>query len=124
MGHFGQTWHTTFKATLNQMFSVVNRKLERITNKAHICGNSQTYGGKPFDQRPSTAFSLHKVDNPYSVTFLIETPTFEWYVVWCSAKNAYEKDMRSTEIGLHAHNLISILGSTVNIMAVNYMTNQ
>ena len=26
------------------------------------------------------------IDTPYSVTFLIGTPIFEWYVVWCAPR--------------------------------------
>ena len=43
-----------------------------------------------------------KVDNPYSVTFLIRTPVIEWYVVWCGTKNGYQKGMCLKEVGLHA----------------------
>ena len=28
----------------------------------------------------------YKVDNPYLVNFLIETPIFAWYVIWCGSK--------------------------------------
>ena len=36
--------------------------------------------------------SLHeapKVDVPNLVTYLNETPMFEWNVVWCGSKNGY-----------------------------------
>ena len=36
---------------------------------------------------------VNKVDNPYSVTFLIRTPIFEWYVVRFASKNGYQKDV-------------------------------
>ena len=32
-----------------------------------------------------------KVDVPNSVTFLNQTPIFEWYVMWCGSKNGSKK---------------------------------
>ena len=52
-----------------------------------------------------------KVDNPHSVTFLIEVPIFEWYMIWCGSKNGYQKDTCSKEIGLLAQNMINVLNS-------------
>jgi hypothetical protein len=37
-------------------------------------------------------------------------------VARCGAKNGYQKDMSSKEIGLHAHNLYCIINSIVNII--------
>ena len=45
-----------------------------------------------------------KVDNPYSDTFLIRTPVFEGYVVWCGSKNRDQKGMCLKEVGLNAQN--------------------
>ena len=33
--------------------------------------------------------------------FLIRTPIFEWFVVWCGSKNGYQTYMFLKEIGLH-----------------------
>ena len=52
--------------------------------------------------------------NPYSVTFVIYTLIFQWYVVKCGSKNNHQKGMCFTEIGLQAKNMITILGSIVN----------
>lgn len=60
--------------------------------------------------------SLHKVDNPYLVSFVIRTPIYKWYVIWCGFKNRYQKDVCSNEIGLHAQNWTTFLGSIVNII--------
>ena len=54
-----------------------------------------------------------KVDTPNLVSFLNQTPIFEWYMVRCGTKNGYIKDMYSKEIGLIAHNMIAILLSSV-----------
>ena len=35
---------------------------------------------------------------------------FEWYVVGCGFENGYQKDVYFKEIGLRAHNMITILG--------------
>lgn len=58
-----------------------------------------------------------KVGSPCSVIFLSRTHILKWYVVWCSSKNRYQKDiMFSLEIGLRAPNMITILGLLVNII--------
>ena len=49
------------------------------------------------------------VDAPKLIIYLLCTPVFEWYVVWCGYKNKYEKDICLKEIGLHAQNMITIL---------------
>ena len=51
-----------------------------------------------------------KVDNSHSVAFLIKTPVIESYVVWCDAKNRYQKDMCLKEIKGHVQNKIPIPG--------------
>ena len=57
-----------------------------------------------------------KVDVPNSVSDLNQTPTVEWYVVRCGSLERYQKDMCLKETGLHAQNMITILGSIVNII--------
>ena len=60
-----------------------------------------------------------KVDVPNLVTYLNQTPIFEWYVVWCGSENEYQKHMSLKEIGLRAQNMINILNSIiVNIIMV------
>lgn len=36
-------------------------------------------------------FDTIEAHNPCSITFLIGTPTYEWYVAWCVAMNGYSK---------------------------------
>ena len=43
-------------------------------------------------------------------------PMFEWYVIWCGCKDGYHKDMCLKRVRLHAQNMITILGSIVNII--------
>ena len=58
-----------------------------------------------------------KVGNPYPVTFLTRTPIFEWYVVWCGFKDIYHKGIMCLKDNkLHAQKIITIPGSTVNII--------
>ena len=57
----------------------------------------------------------YQVDDPYLVAFLTKTPIFEWYVVRCGSKNGYQKHMCFKEIGLCAHDLITILSSIVSL---------
>ena len=47
---------------------------------------------------------------------------FERYVVWYGFKNRYHKDTWLKEIGLLALNMITILGSIINIIGKAYMT--
>ena len=61
-----------------------------------------------------------KVDVPDSVTFLIRTPIFEWYVDWYGSKNKYQKGTCSKEIGLYSY-MITILGSIVHIIGRTYL---
>ena len=51
-----------------------------------------------------------------TLTYLNQTPIFEWYVIRFSSKNKYQKDMCLKESELHAQNMITILGSIVSIM--------
>jgi hypothetical protein len=62
-----------------------------------------------------------KVNNPYLVVFLIRSPTFEWYVVWCGIKNEYQKFICLNEVGLRAQNMITILDARTNVMEGTYM---
>ena len=64
----------------------------------------------------------HKVNMPKSNTTLIWTPMFEWYVVWCGSKNWHPKEICLNEIGLRAQNMLTILGSRVNMIGGTYMT--
>ena len=57
-----------------------------------------------------------KVDNRYSVTFLVRKPIFESHVDRCTSKNKYQKGMYLTNIELCAQNLITLLDSTINII--------
>jgi hypothetical protein len=50
---------------------------------------------------------------PNLVTSLNQILRFEWYVVTCDPNNGYQKDMCPKEIGLHARDMITILGSAV-----------
>ena len=43
-------------------------------------------------------------------------PIFEWYVVRCDPKTKYQNDMCIKETRLCAQNMITILGSIVNII--------
>ena len=56
------------------------------------------------------------------VAYLNRTPIFEWYVVWCGSNNKFKKDTCLQEIGLRAQNLITILGSFVNMIVRTRMT--
>ena len=51
---------------------------------------------------------LNKVDAPNLVTYLNQTPIFEWCVARFGSKNGYPKDMSLEEIGLRAENMIII----------------
>jgi hypothetical protein len=62
-----------------------------------------------------------KVRRPYSATFLSEYPIFQWCVVRCGSKDGHQKEISLIEIGLHAQNLLAILGSIVNIIGETYM---
>jgi hypothetical protein len=54
-----------------------------------------------------------------------QTLNFAWYVVRCEACNKHHKDMRIKEIiELHAHKMLDILGSIINMMGGIYMTTQ
>ena len=48
-----------------------------------------------------------------SITFV-----FQWYMLRYDSKKGYEKNMCSKEIGLHAQNMIIILGLVFNTIVV------
>ena len=49
-------------------------------------------------------------------------PIFEGYVIGCGFKDGHWQDMCWKEIGLHAQNMLTIIGSIVNVIGVTYMT--
>jgi hypothetical protein len=57
-----------------------------------------------------------KAEVPNYNTTIIWTPIFEWYVVGCGSKNRHQNDTYFKEIGLHARDLITILGAIVNVI--------
>ena len=57
-----------------------------------------------------------RVDVPNSNTTIIQTPILDWYVVKCGSKNRHQKDMCSKYIGSLAQNMLTILGSKVNMI--------
>ena len=57
---------------------------------------------------------LFKIDMPNSITYLNRTFTFVWYAVRCGFKNGYHRNMCLKKYGLHAQNMVTILGSLVN----------
>ena len=65
-----------------------------------------------------------KVDVPNLVTYLYQTPIFEWCLVRCRSQYWHMKDACLKEIGLRAHVILIILGSIVNIIGARgtYMT--
>ena len=58
----------------------------------------------------------HKVDMPNSITSLDQTPMFESYVNKCDSNNGYQNGVCLREIGPHAQNMLSIIGSIFNII--------
>ena len=51
-----------------------------------------------------------------SVSYINRTSIFEWYVVRYASRNGRHKDVCLNEIGLCAHNMLTILGSIINII--------
>ena len=48
---------------------------------------------------------------------LIQSPIFEWSMVWCGAKSGYPKGiMCLEEIGWFARNMITTMSSMVNLI--------
>ena len=69
----------------------------------------------PFNPHIGAPFQVI-VDVPNLNIAIIWIPVFEWYVDLrsISKKNGHQKDICLEEIGLHAQNMLSILGSIVN----------
>jgi hypothetical protein len=53
---------------------------------------------------------------PNLVTHRNLTPIFEWYVVQCDPKTKYQNDICIKVTRLRAQNMLTILGSIVNII--------
>ena len=53
---------------------------------------------------------------------ILWTPIFEWYVVRCGSKNGCQKCMCLKGTRLHSQNMLSMLGSIINIIGRTYMT--
>ena len=43
-------------------------------------------------------------------------------MIWCGSKDRYRKDVHLKEIGFHAENVITILGSIANMIRETDMT--
>ena len=71
---------------------------------------------RPTKMSPRVPKSQHKVDNPYSITFLIKKPIIEGHVVWRGFKNGYQKDTCLKKNGPLVQNMITILDSIFNII--------
>ena len=75
--------------------------------------------------RGSTQGCFHhdlEVDVPNWVACLNHTPVVKRYVVKYGSKNEHQIDMCLKANGQHAHNMITTLGSIVNIMWGTYVT--
>lgn len=58
---------------------------------------------------------IPKVSGRNSVTYLNQTPILEWYVVKCGLRTDTNKtSCDQKQMGIHAHNLLTILGSIVD----------
>ena len=62
-----------------------------------------------------------KVSRRTSVTYLNQTPTFEWCVLRCGSKNGHQNYMCLSEVGFCALNLFTIIGSIVRIIGGTHM---
>ena len=71
---------------------------------------------------PYCSSFFYKVSRPNLVTYLTQTPLFEWCALRCGSKNSHQKAiMSSKEISLCAENLFTILSSVVNIIGGIYV---
>ena len=52
---------------------------------------------------------------PLKLPLVPMTPIFEWYEDRCGSVNWHKKNTCSKDIGLHVQNMLTILGSIVNI---------
>lgn len=57
-----------------------------------------------------------KVDVPESNIEIIWTPKFKWYVVGVNVRRDNQRDMCLKKIGLRAQHMITIAGSTFNMI--------
>ena len=64
-----------------------------------------------------------KVDVHKLVTYLNQTPIFEWYV-FRSYSKMIQRDVCLRIIGLHAQNMIIVLDLTIKTIGETYMTTQ
>ena len=78
--------------------------LPHESHKGHLVGGRWGWTLMEIVGRPKPLNIDHKVDNPYSIIFMIETPIFEWYVTWCDYNNIHQKVIL-------AQNKMTILGS-------------
>jgi hypothetical protein len=86
---------------------LIRHNWEKLT----INSQRQNYGKH---SRTVISLSLQcKVDVPNSITYLNQTPIFEWHVIRCDSNNISKKTRDWKESGLCAQNLIIILSSTV-----------
>lgn len=72
----------------------------------HICDIHWTTSVKSGDKSEHNCI---EVDVPNSVVYLLRTPVFKWYVVWCVSKNGHHKDTCLEEIGLRVQTKTTIL---------------
>ena len=116
--------------------------LERWSNSGFICGpgilrNSNGYrrcqgntfvlstSGKKLHLNIRFSVAHTKVDVPRSATSINRTHLFELFVVRCGSKNGHQKNMCLKDIGLHAPNMLTFLGSIVRERErASYMTVQ
>ena len=103
-------------AFIKKNHGFMNFKIQSTITK--WCNGSENLQMLPQGIHGSKKRKVHssKVEIPNSDTLLHRTPKFEWFVVWCGSKNGHQKGITcSKEIGVHAQNMITILGSIVNI---------
>ena len=55
-------------------------------------------------------------DMPKLNTTIIWTLVFEWHVIRCASKNPHQNIIFLIDIGLHVRNMLTILGSTINMI--------
>lgn len=68
------------------------------------------------------SIDVYRVEVPNSNIEIIWRPIFEWYVMMYGSNAGHQNDMCFEEIGLCAHNILTILHSIVNIVRGTYMT--
>lgn len=111
-------WHTTFKM-LQPWELKFRHYFSSEMGEFHFQLKEKLQNLEEHLWAPS--FQIIKADIPYSVTALILTPNFELYAVWCGSKTRYQKGHHwLKKIGLRTQNLITILGSTSDIIGGLY----